>query len=182
MSGVTPNYSWPYPTGTDSPPQVANDMQALAVAADATVSTLASGFTTILSAIGRGAAISNTPASGTTASATPANIPGTSSFAFTKKLASSNLIIAMGLVTFSTAVDTTLGLGVLIGGTDTTVTQFRHTTANEYRQAFGINQISGLAAGAYTIQGRWFRVAGAGTVTLTTVETWLTLGCLEVAA
>ena len=181
MSGVTPNYSWPYPTGTDAPPDVAGDMQALAVAADTTVGTLASGFTTIVSAIGRGAAISNTPSSGTTTSATPANIPGTSSFSFTKKLAGTKLIVAMGLVSFSTAIDTTLGLGALIGGVDTTITQFRHSTANEYRQAFGVNQISGLAAGAYTVQGRWFRVGGAGTLTLTTVETWLTIACLEIA-
>jgi hypothetical protein len=157
-------------------------MQALAVAADSTVGTLASGFTTITSAIGRGAAISNTAGSGTTTSATPANIAGTSSFAFTKKLAASKLIIAMGLVTSSSAVDTTLGLGVLIGGVDTTVTQFRHTTASEYRQGFGINQISGLAAGAYTVQGRWFRVGGAGTLSTVINETWLTIGCLEIAA
>lgn len=182
MSGTTPNYSWPYPTGTDSPPDVAGAMQALAVAADSTVGTLASGFTTVVSAIGRGAAISNTPGSGTTSSATPANIPAVSSFSFTKKLAGSKLLVAMGLVSFSTAVDTTLGLGVLIAGTDTTITQFRHTTANEYRQAFGVNQITGVAAGAQTIQGRWFRVGGAGTLTLTTVETWLTMVCIEIAA
>lgn len=37
MSGTTTNFGWPYPTGTDAPPDVASDMQSLASAADASV-------------------------------------------------------------------------------------------------------------------------------------------------
>lgn len=187
MAGTTPNYAWPYPTGTDGPPNVATAIQNAMTAADATLfgqasaqTTFNSGFATVTAAIGRAAAISNTNTTGSIAVATPTNIPGTSSFSFTKKLAATKLIVAIGLVTDSTAVDTILGLGTLIAGVDTTITQFRHTSASEYRQAFGINQITGVAAGAQTIQARWFRVSGAGTLGVASGVTWLTMACFEV--
>jgi len=105
-------------------------------------------------------------ATGTTGSTSYANLPakaagGAASFSFTKKRSDTRLRVAMKLIAYSDATSTGMQLGCQIGATDYDVTRCYYTSAI-YLNANGWTYISGLAAGTYTLQGRWKRFAGSG--------------------
>lgn len=182
MSGTTPHYSWPFPTGTDSPPNVASDMQSGLTAADATLFAFASGFTTVLSAIGTYNCISQAVGAGTQASATFANFPGTNTFNITKKLGSAltNLAVRLSIVCFSDVIDTQMRLAVLINGVDNEVAQFRFTPASTYFFVQGEAKVTGLAAATYSVQARWAKSSGSGTLTTAAGRSWMSMAAQEV--
>ena len=99
--------------------------------------------------------ISNAAAPGTTTSASYANIPGTSSVAFTKKAASTKLTVTMHISLWSNTVGSAAGFGVLIDGTDYNCGQFFFNTTNEHHSASCSVVVTGLSAGSKTVQGRW---------------------------
>lgn len=130
------------------------------------------------------AGISGTFTSGTdtTVSASYANIAGTgmtSSFSFTKLEASTRVMVTMSGSFTAVTANVVATFGVLINGTDTTICQHAPGTALP-GVAFGVQFISSLAAGTYTVQARWKRTAGSGTATRTSVNDWLTVVCEEV--
>lgn len=103
---------------------------------------------------------------GTVAALGFVNMPVTSSFTFRKQYAATRIKVSMAVDAFSTAVNTVGQYGVLINGVDYPITDLTLNTANNHGQASGFDRVAaGLAAGNYTIQGRWQRTAGAGTVT-----------------
>lgn len=171
MSGTTTHWAIPYPTGTDSPPNVASDMQSGFVATD-----------TSIYAVGNAAGITNITGTGTTTSASYASIPAVSSFSFTKASTLTRLRIDASFECFSTATNTNVVLGVLVNGVDHDIVRHTFSPANQVESFSGVLFIAaaGLAAGAYTIQMRWKRTGGAGTVSVDTT-CWISVACQEVS-
>ena len=172
MSGTTTHWAIPYATGTDSPPDVASAMQSLATVSD-----------TAIFAVGNVRGISNNGGTGTTTSASYSNVPATSSFSFTKGLTATRLHVNLSIDTFCTAVGggERIAIAVLVSGTDYVVAAHSYGAANQYELASGMVFISGLVAGVYTIQARWQRFNGAGTVSINS-DGWLSMACAEVSA
>jgi hypothetical protein len=103
---------------------------------------------------------------GTVAAAGFVNMPATSSFVVRKQYTATRIRVRMCADAFSTAANTVAQYGANINAVDTIVTELTMNTMNVHSQGFGEAYIgAGLAAGNYTIQGRWQRTAGAGTVT-----------------
>lgn len=115
-----------------------------------------------------------------TTSATYVNMAATSSFAFTKKLAATRLRIDMHVTWYNVTNSSVAKFGVAIGGTDYDVCELQQelSAAAAEKQASGVRYISGLAAGAYTVQGRWLRVSGAGTPSRATTD-WISISAQE---
>lgn len=117
----------------------------------------------------------------TTTSASYANLAGTgsvTSFTFNKVLASTRVIVRVEAGWQSITNTANTRFGVNVAGTDYDCAQGLAQTGQNLLQA-GFAIISGLAAGAYTVQGRWRRVGGAGTPTRTTNE-WLAISAAEI--
>ena len=120
----------------------------------------------------------------TTTSASYANLAGTgatTSFSFTKRLASTKTRLRVFIAaSFLASGGTTLAeFGVLVDGVDTAVCHAIGATGG-YASAVGVAYLTGLAAGALTVQGRWRRSAGGGTATRDT-NCWLTIDAQEVS-
>lgn len=116
----------------------------------------------------------------TTTSATYANMAGTgstTSFSFTKVLTATNLLVTVHAGFLAATNSAIARFGVLVNGVDTDCCQDIQTTGN-YIGVSGFGIITGLAAGTYTIQGRWRRVGGAGTCTRDT-NTWYAVEAAE---
>lgn len=109
-----------------------------------------------------------TSAAGTTTSASYVNMPGTPQVSFTKVDAASKVRIDFHASLYTTAYPTHVQFGVNIGGSDTLIAELEMNIQDFHHQVSGVNLISGLAAGTYTVQGRWRRGAGPGTLTTTT--------------
>lgn len=117
----------------------------------------------------------------TTTSATYVNLAAVSSFSFTKILTATRLKIEFDVMFFVTVNDTSTRFGVLINGVDYDVVHMggANVSASVNITAAGNALVaSGLAAGTYTIQGRWKRTAGTGTCSRAT-NGWLTIHCKE---
>lgn len=116
----------------------------------------------------------------TTVSATYVNLAGTgstTSFSFTKVLASTNLLVELHAGFQATTNSAIARFGVLVNAVDNDCAQ-NIQVAGSYNQCTGFAIISGLAAGTYTIQGRWRRVGGTGTCTRDT-NCWLAIAAAE---
>jgi hypothetical protein len=120
----------------------------------------------------------------TTTSDTYANMAGTgalTSVSITKLGTGTRIRVAMS-VTFSSSVGGLGGqFGVLVNGVDTDVCKLSNSVpaASTHLPASGWNYISGLAAGTYTVQGRWHRTAATGTLTRDGND-WLAIEAQEV--
>jgi len=126
------------------------------------------------------AGISNATGAGTSTSASYANITATpSSFSFTKYGTNSRLRAQIAFDSFSTVLGTKMSVAVQILGTDYELKQHWHTNANLYTAAVSVAYISGLPAGTYTVQVRWSRVSGTGTLT-TDANGWIACSVSEV--
>lgn len=77
----------------------------------------------------------------------------------------SNLDVCMHCTLWSTAVSTGVYFGVLINGVDYDVCKLFINPSGQHMQVSGTRVITGLAAGSYSVQGRWRRFVGAGTLT-----------------
>lgn len=127
-----------------------------------------------------GAALSNVTGAGTTTSGSYANLPAVSSFSFTKLGSSTGIIVAVNLLALTTVANTQLGVAVQINGTDYDIGANYIMDANLYRYFAGVNRVSGVPAGTHTIQVRWKRVAGIGTLTVD-ANTYVSASAIEVA-
>lgn len=108
----------------------------------------------------------NVSPSGTTTSSSFANIGGSTSVSFTKVDASSRLRVDLHVSCFVTgSVPDVAEFGVLINGTDYAIMKGTISAASIHKTFSGIRLIGGIAAGTYTVQARWRRVSGSGTVT-----------------
>lgn len=88
-----------------------------------------------------------------------------SSLSFTKKLTATRVKVAIMFATASTVAGTKQSTAVTFNaGADNEIYQYFHTNANLYMPTNGQAVISGLAAGAYTVQLRWSRLSGTGTL------------------
>lgn len=147
----------PYPLSS-STVNVPSDIQALAVAADLAFQ-IQSNEDTFL-AIGT--------ASVSTTSASYVDVTSASkSFTKVGSAAQSDLLIQLSAGGFSTVGATAMKLGVRVNGVDRDITMMLFNSANSHG-AFptGNLRITGLAAGAYTIQVRALRQSGTGVCTI----------------
>jgi hypothetical protein len=125
--------------------------------------------------------------SDTTTSDTYVNLAGTgavTSVSFTKLVSTTRIRVALAGTFFTSAATTGAMFGVNIGGTDYDVIRHSHNTAGtSIRLPFsGFAFVAaGVAAGNYTVQGRWRRTAGAGTLTRDNND-WLSIEAMEVQA
>lgn len=103
--------------------------------------------------------------SGTLTSGTYLDVPGSTSFPFTKYSLASRIRVDMKVLAFSDATSTGLRLGVRINGIDYDVALGYYTTANQYLPVSGFAIVtSGQVPGVYTLQARWRRTTGAGVI------------------
>jgi hypothetical protein len=115
-----------------------------------------------------------------TTSASYVNTVGTSSFSFTKDFASTRIKLDMHITSQVSVAATGTRFGVSLNGTDYDVCQMVNPQANIRAQASGTTFIgSGLAAGTYTIQGRWKRVSGTGTCQRFVTDDWMSISAME---
>lgn len=117
----------------------------------------------------------------TTTSASYANMAGTgstTSFTFTKVLASTRVKVEIDASWTAVTNTAQIRVGALVNGTDYDCAGMLLTAA-AWGTVSGFAIISGLAAGAYTIQARWKRPAGTGTATRDT-NAWLALSAAEI--
>lgn len=122
--------------------------------------------------------------SGTMTSSTYVDLPSgtSSSLSFTKYRTASAILVHMKILAFSaTNGSTGLRLGVRINSTDYDVALGYYTTANAYAPASGVALVaSGLTAGTYTVQARWKRSSGTGTITTADTISELDMSVREV--
>ncbi len=120
--------------------------------------------------------------SDTIASTSFANLGGSGhSFSFTKQRSNTRLRIDCSHTFTVTNADTGAEFGVRINGTDYRVATLPGSLSlTHHFTASGVRHISGVPAGTYTVQGRWRRTNGTGTVTRDTND-WSSTSCMEVA-
>lgn len=117
-------------------------------------------------------------ASDATSSAAYANLLGTSSFAFTKQDAASRLKVTIHAGGFVSVAGTRPMYGVLLGATDYDVVSQTINVINSHTNISGFSYLTSVPAGAYTVQGRWRRAAGTGSITRNN-EDWLSISVKE---
>lgn len=189
----TTSRGYPYPAASD-PDNVPADMQALADAlnTDLNGSLVLPGPVRIggdyvaASTNGiNGVAVS----SGTddTTSATYVNMAGTgsvTSFSFTKRFSSAQTRIRVEILAglFAVTSNAVARLGVNINSVDYDVAQVSmpSAAANDHEWCCGVAYLTSIAAGTYTVQGRWRRVSGTGTCRRDTSD-WLSITATEVS-
>jgi hypothetical protein len=126
-----------------------------------------------------------TSGSDTRAAGTYANMAGTgsvTSFSLVKALTPTRIRVDVAATFFSSVATSGARFGVLIDGVDYDVCQLRATVAaNEHVTAAGFIYIgaSVVAAGTWTVQGRWLRTEGAGTLSRDSAD-WLAISAREV--
>lgn len=105
-------------------------------------------------------------ATDSTTSATYVNMAGAStSFSFTKASSGTRLKATMNVGAFiSGAANTRPGFAVQIGSTDYDVVGMTINPLATHTINAGFVYLSGIAAGTYTVQGRWRRISGTGTL------------------
>lgn len=116
-----------------------------------------------------------------TTSATYVDLAGTgsvTSFSFTKRYAATRIKITMMCSGFAVTSTSGVEIGVRINGVDYKVAHGSYVL-NERQPVMGVEYISGVAAGTYTVQGRWLRQSGTGTLRRDTND-WLTIVAEEV--
>ena len=171
MTTFTTKFQFPKPGGTDSP-DGASQIGALADAVDSALAAAAN----VVNVAGA-ASVNDSTVSGSYASLTSTN----TSVSFTKKLASTAIRVDLHMSAGSSATATTTVIGVLINGVDYDVIQFKFDPANTRFNLSGTAIVaSGLAASTYTVQIRWKRTAGAGTVQRFTPDDWQSMTVAEV--
>lgn len=106
------------------------------------------------------------PGSGTTTSAAFANLPGTPTCTVVKAYDATDLLVDARIATLSTLANTSVEVAVNVNSTDYLIWHMVHNPANTHDAYGGVIRIAGLAAGSWTLTGRWRRPAGGGTITM----------------
>jgi len=189
----TTSRGYPYPAATDAD-NVPADMQALAAALDADLagSLVLPGPVRIGGDYIAGSAngVNAVAVSGTqddTTSASYVNMAGTgavTSFSFTKRFSSAQTRLKVEIIAgvFAVTSNAVVRMGVNINGTDYDICQqsMPNAAANDHELCAGIAYLTGIAAGTYTVQGRWKRISGTGTCRRDTSD-WLSISVTEVS-
>lgn len=129
-------------------------------------------------------ALSTTSGTDTTTSATYVNMAGTgsvTSFSFTKRWTATRVYVEMHQVLYQSGGSFPFcQLGVRINSVDYDVVGAIISTAGTGTMFSGIKYVaaSAVPAGTYTVQARWKRVSGTGTLTRDNA-TWLSFSCRE---
>lgn len=114
------------------------------------------------------------------------NLPGTPSFSFTKRWDTTTVRWAVHIGCFATVLGATIQIGITYNGGSSTIKCGHHTfanvggdSANLDAQTFGgAKYETGLAAGTYTVAGRWQSDANVQQ----TSDDWVSLEGIEVAS
>jgi hypothetical protein len=131
------------------------------------------------------AGVATTSGTNQTTSTTYVSMAGTgsvTSFSLVKALTSTRTRVEIGATFYTSVATSGARFGVLINGVDYDVCQLRaDIPANQRLQVSGAIYIgaSVIAAGTWTVQGRWLRTEGAGTLTRDTGD-WLAISAREV--
>ncbi len=189
---TTPFYGWPYPEAGVDLPNGAGQIQGLAQAAEATLHDGTDGLIVasvtaggdVLAGSGNGvnaAAVSS--GTDTTTSGSYVNLGGTgsqTSFSFVKRYGGTRVRAQLSASLYSSVAGSGAMLGVRINGVDYDVVMTEVSTINERVNNVGVAYLVGVPAGTWTVQGRWRRFNGAGTMTRDVFD-WLSIEAREVA-
>ncbi len=117
----------------------------------------------------------------TTTSATYVSFAGTASVSITKVQDATRLRVDLATTAFIATGDSEGRFGVLVGGVDYDLVNWDASTLSDREGWGGFVYIpaASVPAGVYTVQLRWRRVSGAGTLTRQTSD-WISLSCREV--
>lgn len=128
--------------------------------------------------------VATTSGNNDTTSASFVSLAGTgsvTSFNFTKRYTDSRIKVQMNATCFCITSVSNADFGVLINGTDTFMFRIILTaTSQRVTGVGGIVDVSGVPAGVHSIQGRWRRATGTGTLRRDTGD-WLYISALEVS-
>lgn len=110
------------------------------------------------------------------------NLGAGSSVSFTKNQTASRLLVEMSAQFQSTSTGRGVEFGVHIGSTDYLVAPYHQSlpAANARLTASGHAFIAGVAAGTFTVQGRWRAVGGSGTINRFAGDDWISCTITEV--
>lgn len=192
MTQTTPVYGFPYPEVSVDPPNGAAQIQSLAEAVEATLSDGTDGL--IIASVtaagdlltGSGAGVNAaavTSGSDTTTSGTNVNLAGTgsvTSFSFVKRYAGTRIRLELSVSCFCQTANSTGIFGVRINAVDYDVVNLSPAPLGTRLGLVGVRYITGVGAGTWTVQGRWRRSLGTGTLVRNT-EDWLTIDAREAA-
>lgn len=126
-------------------------------------------------------AAATTSGTTTTTSAAYVNMAGTgaqTSFSFTKLRSDTDLVVFMAVSRYDATSASTAMYGVNINSTDYDMMLHILNQTLNHQFAAAQRNISGLAAGAYTVQARWKRQGGTGTLTRDNLD-WLSVHVME---
>jgi hypothetical protein len=128
-------------------------------------------------------AATSTPNVDDTASTSYVNMAGTgsvTSFSFTKRYAATRIRVDLqaSFQVIGTG-NSAARFAVLINGTDYDIVNRHVNPALTHAETGGTRYISGVAAGTYTVQGRWRRTAGTQTLRRAS-DDWLSISATEV--
>lgn len=117
-------------------------------------------------AFGNSKGISNAFGTTTTTSSTYGTLAAVSSFSWTKRFTATRVEAFIAADWYVTA-EAQASFALLINGTDYEVFQADLNATNVYFPSSGFAEIAGglIPAGVHTVQVRWKRVSGSGTVT-----------------
>jgi hypothetical protein len=120
---------------------------------------------------------------GTTTSASYSDLPNVGGVAsrvsIAKQLDATKLRVDMHITARSTVTLTIGKFGVLVNNVDNDVALMRFDVTTREQVSGTAIVATGLTAGTYTVQGRWLRSSGTGTLTIDTAD-WLSMTVAEV--
>lgn len=100
-----------------------------------------------------------------TSSASFVDIPGLE-FPFTKRRPESRLLIEFIGSTYASTAGGVVEIAAQINGVDEVVTRFYFNIILQHLTQGGFQFVSGVPAGTYTVQGRYRKAAGGGTISM----------------
>lgn len=116
----------------------------------------------------------------TTTSAAYVNLAAPSSLTFTKRNDDTRLYCDLNVVVSATVAAARADFAIEVDGTDNDIIAFFISGITVNQSVSGVLHISNVAAGTYTVQVRWKRGSGVGTLSVGTPNR-LSLGVFEVA-
>lgn len=127
------------------------------------------------------AGYNNIAGTGTTTSASFADMPGATTFAFAKRTTSSLVRVDFGTTFFVAGAQAGVEFGVRMNAIDTAISRYLDTLTINVRLSAPAGQLylTGIPAGDQTITLRWRRVRGTGTVSQNG-DDWLSFAAMEV--
>lgn len=177
MSGTTANFAFPYATNPDTP-DVPRDTKAIADQAELVLTT---GFhTRVVQRLALTA--QNTFTNQTTYADFPnATDAAALQISFVKAFAATRLVLTVhASCQLSAGAAQALVLGLRIATTDYDVARFRFPAATSRNLLTGSREVTGLAAGTYTIKPRFLAATASGVDFFGSGDDWITYSVTEI--